>query len=200
MWNEMHWIGLSISCGSPVLLWRYGLYYTMWVVLLNKSSVRGFCYLLLLLISCAARNISATRIFASAEWGETAERNFKWAAVLSRQRRWCSDSYHKQSDLFKCSSARPSAGLEVKAANPSVANQISNPCFWQGLVTSRCHGNLDGNAGCYVVSWVTSSARDGKTSFLFPHKCQSVKMSSAAVAGERWWTSRTREQSHSYVI
>lgn len=38
----MYWIGLSISCGSPVLLWRYGLYYTMWVVLLNKSSVRGF--------------------------------------------------------------------------------------------------------------------------------------------------------------
>lgn len=146
---------------------------------------KRFCYLLLLLISCAARNVSATRIFANAEWGETAERNFKRADMLSRQRRWCSDSYHKPSDLFKCSSADLQLVWRWKQQTLQSRTRYQTLAFDKDLSLSRCHGNGAGDAGCYIVSWVTTSAREMvKLLFFFPQMSERDDEFSCC----RWWT------------
>lgn len=114
---------------------------------------KSFCYLLLLLISCAARDISATQIFANAEWG-------KWLRETSSGRTcWAdSDSYHKQSDVLKSSCPDLQPVWRWKQQTLQFRTRYRNPCFWRGLVTARRHGNGAGDAGCYAVSWVTSSA------------------------------------------
>lgn len=168
MWNEMYWIGLSISCGSPVLLWRYGLYYKMWVVLLNKSSVRGF--------AICSSPWSLVQPGTSQQHGSLpAQNGGKQLRETSNERTCWADS---------------AVDAQIPITNSQTSLNVPLPTFsWFGgesskpfsaepdikplLLTGTCHvpSPRQRRQRCRLLRCVVSHfirARDGKTSFLFP--------------------------------
>lgn len=137
---------LSIVDG-PGLPWRYGPYYMMSVVLLNKSLVRG------LLSASHAHQIS---VIGGGENGydKLQMRGSAKLTALSKAQIHIT----KHLDFFKIFLSWPRASLEVNMANPSLLDQISNACLWQGLVASCCHGNGVMPGFCIVPPVASSSS------------------------------------------
>lgn len=168
MWNEMYWIGLSISCGSPALLWRYGLYYTMWVVLLNKSSVRGFAI-------CSSSWSLVQPETSQQRRSLPTQNGGKRLRETSNERTCWADSAADAPIHITNSQTSLNVPLSTLSwlGGESSKPFSSEPDIKPLLLTRTCHvpSPRQRRQRCRLLRRVASHfirARDGKTSFLFP--------------------------------
>lgn len=182
MWSKMYCIGLSVVAAPRYYGDRGCITRRQWVYWTSRLEEA--------LLSAPALDLLCSQKHLSRSRGEKS--NFKWAEAWSRQPSTLTFIHRQTCFTF---SSPTFSWFGGGSGEPFRSEPFF---FWQGLVTSRPHGN--GRRWPVSASPVTSSVQvTVKTSFLFLHKRCGLKKNSAAEV-VKWWMVMSRPAHESKVI